>query len=113
MHVFSSGVDTDTVVLMAARASKLENQDAIDTAIILNLAKNKSQIKRRVHTFIDNFAERGLQSLGVAHREVPANSKDSPGGPWELVSLLPLFYPPRYDSTETIRRAFDLEFVSR
>ncbi|KAJ0667321.1 putative P-type H(+)-exporting transporter [Helianthus annuus] len=108
MHVFSSGVDKDTVVLMVARASKLENQDAIDTTIvsmlidhkeILNLAKNKSQIKRRVHTFIDNFAERGLQSLGVAHREVPANSKDSPGGPWELVSLLPLFYPPRHDST--------------
>ncbi|MFS7952078.1 putative P-type H(+)-exporting transporter [Helianthus anomalus] len=117
MHVFSSGVDKDTVVLMAARASKLENQDAIDTAIILNLAKNKSQIKRRVHTFIDNFVERRLQSFGVAHRvqiiEVPANSKDSPGGPWELVNLLPLFYPPRYDSTETIRRAFDLEFVSR
>ncbi|MFS8011586.1 putative P-type ATPase, cytoplasmic domain N [Helianthus anomalus] len=80
MHVFSSGVDKDTVVLMAARASKLENQDAIDTAIV---------------------------SMLIDH------NKDSPGGPWELVSLLPLFYPPRYDSTETIRRAFDLEFVSR
>ena len=41
-------------------------------------------------------------------QEVPANSKDSPGGPWEFVGLLPLFDPPRHDSAETIRRALDL-----
>nr|XP_043632646.1 plasma membrane ATPase 1-like isoform X2 [Erigeron canadensis] len=158
IEVFASGVDKDTVVLMAARASRLENQDAIDTAIvsmladpkearygitevhflpfnptdkrtaltyidgagkmhrvskgapeqILNLAKNKSEIEKRVHTIIDKFAERGLRSLGVARQEVPANSKDSPGGPWEFVGLLPLFDPPRHDSAETIRRALDL-----
>ncbi|GJW84331.1 plasma membrane ATPase 1-like protein, partial [Tanacetum coccineum] len=158
MQVFASGVDKDTVVLMAARASRLENQDAIDTAIvsmladpkearygitevhflpfnptdkrtaltyidgagkmhrvskgapeqILNLAKNKSEIENRVHSIIDKFAERGLRSLGVARQEVPANSKDSPGGPWEFVGLLPLFDPPRHDSAETIRRALDL-----
>ncbi|KAM0051113.1 putative P-type H(+)-exporting transporter [Helianthus debilis subsp. tardiflorus] len=113
MHVFASGVDKNTVVLMDAWASRLENQDAIDNAIILNLAKNKSEIEHRVHTVIDNFAERGLQSLGVAHQEVPANNKDSPGDPWELVGLLPIFDPPRHDSTETIRRALDLELVSR
>ncbi|KAJ9556149.1 hypothetical protein OSB04_010763 [Centaurea solstitialis] len=158
IEVFAAGVDKDTVVLMAARASRLENQDAIDTAIvsmladpkearygitevhflpfnptdkrtaltyidgagkmhrvskgapeqILNLAKNKSEIENRVHTIIDKFAERGLRSLGVARQEVPANSKDSPGGPWEFVGLLPLFDPPRHDSAETIRRALDL-----
>ncbi|PWA99366.1 P-type ATPase [Artemisia annua] len=158
LSVFASGVDKDTVVLMAARASRLENQDAIDTAIvsmladpkearygitevhflpfnptdkrtaltyidgagkmhrvskgapeqILNLAKNKSEIENRVHSIIDKFAERGLRSLGVARQEVPANSKDSPGGPWEFVGLLPLFDPPRHDSAETIRRALDL-----
>lgn len=32
--VFAKGVDPDTVVLMAAQASRLENQDAIDTAIV-------------------------------------------------------------------------------
>ncbi|KAM0025575.1 putative P-type H(+)-exporting transporter [Helianthus debilis subsp. tardiflorus] len=110
------------VVLMDARASRLENQDAIDTAKvsmladpkeILNLAKNKSEIERRVHTVIDNFAEHGLQSLGVAHQEVLANTKDSPGGPWELVGLLPIFDPPRHESTETIERALDMELVSR
>ncbi|XP_071705906.1 plasma membrane ATPase 1-like isoform X3 [Rutidosis leptorrhynchoides] len=158
IEVFAGGVDKDTVVLMAARASRLENQDAIDTAIvsmladpkearygitevhflpfnptdkrtaltyidgagkmhrvskgapeqILNLAKNKSEIENRVHSIIDKFAERGLRSLGVARQEVPDNSKDSPGSPWEFVGLLPLFDPPRHDSAETIRRALDL-----
>ncbi|XP_018854468.2 plasma membrane ATPase 1-like [Juglans regia] len=158
IEVFPKGVDKDMVVLMAARASRLENQDAIDTAIvsmladpkearagieevhflpfnptdkrtaltyidgagkmqrvskgapeqILNLAYNKSEIARKVHTMIDKFAERGLRSLGVARQEVPAGTKDSPGGPWEFVGLLPLFDPPRHDSAETIRRALDL-----
>ncbi|KAL0379759.1 UNVERIFIED_CONTAM: Plasma membrane ATPase 1 [Sesamum angustifolium] len=158
IEVFAKGVDKETVVLMAARASRLENQDAIDTAIvsmladpkearagitevhflpfnptdkrtaltyideagkmhrvskgapeqILNLAHNRSEIERRVHSIIDKFAERGLRSLAVARQEVPAGTKDSPGGPWEFVGLLPLFDPPRHDSAETISRALDL-----
>ncbi|KAJ1386896.1 P-type ATPase [Sesbania bispinosa] len=34
IEVFAKGVDADTVVLMAARASRVENQDAIDAAIV-------------------------------------------------------------------------------
>lgn len=75
---------------------------------MLNLAWNKSDIEKRAHTVIDKFAERGLRSLAVARQEVPAGTKDSPGGPWEFVGLLPLFDPPRHDSAETIRRALDL-----
>lgn len=41
-------------------------------------------------------------------QEVPAGTKESPGGPWEFVGLLPLFDPPRHDSAETIRRALEL-----
>ncbi|KAM7472045.1 hypothetical protein LguiA_010228 [Lonicera macranthoides] len=158
IEVFAKGVDQDAVVLMAARASRLENQDAIDAAIvamlgdpkearagiteihflpfnptdkrtaltytdkagqmhrvskgapeqILSLAHNRSEIEKRAHAIIDKFAERGLRSLGVARQEVPAGTKDSPGGPWEFVGLLPLFDPPRHDSAETIRRALDL-----
>uniref|UniRef100_A0A7N0VME6 Plasma membrane ATPase n=1 Tax=Kalanchoe fedtschenkoi TaxID=63787 RepID=A0A7N0VME6_KALFE len=158
IEVFANGVDKDLVVLMAARASRLENQDAIDAAIvamladpkearagitevhflpfnptdkrtaltyldkvgsmhrvskgapeqILNLAHNKSDIEKTVHSVIDKFADRGLRSLGVARQEVPAGTKDSAGGPWEFVGLLPLFDPPRHDSAETIRRALDL-----
>ncbi|KAK4735328.1 hypothetical protein R3W88_009589 [Solanum pinnatisectum] len=158
IEVFAKGIDADTVVLMAARASRIENQDAIDTAIvgmladpkearagireihflpfnptdkrtaltyldgegkmhrvskgapeqILNLAHNKSDIERRVHTVIDKFAERGLRSLGVAYQEVPEGRKESAGGPWQFIALLPLFDPPRHDSAETIRRALNL-----
>ncbi|KAG8384743.1 hypothetical protein BUALT_Bualt04G0150000 [Buddleja alternifolia] len=158
IEIFDKGVDADTVVLMAARASRLENQDAIDAAIvgmladpkearagirevhflpfnptdkrtaltyidhegkmhrvskgapeqILNLAYNKSEIERRVHSVIDKFAERGLRSLGVAYQEVPEGRKESPGGPWKFTGLLPLFDPPRHDSAETIRRALNL-----
>jgi len=61
-----------------------------------------------VHAVIDKYAERGLRSLAVARQEVPEKRKDSPGGPWQFVSLLPLFDPPRHDSAETIKRALDL-----
>ncbi|KAG9159756.1 hypothetical protein Leryth_007779 [Lithospermum erythrorhizon] len=158
IEVFSEGVDADSVVLMAARASRTENQDAIDAAIvgmladpkearagikevhflpfnptdkrtaltyidsqgkmhrvskgapeqIINLAHNKSEIERRAHTVIDKFAERGLRSLAVAYQEVPEGRKESLGGPWQFIGLMPLFDPPRHDSAETIRRALDL-----
>lgn len=158
IEVFARGIDADTVVLMAARASRVENQDAIDTAIvgtladpkearagiqevhflpfnptdkrtaltyidsegkmhrvskgapeqILNLAHNKSEIERRVHTVIDKFAERGLRSLAVAYQEVPEGRKDSPGSPWQFIGLMPLFDPPRHDSADTITRALNL-----
>ncbi|XP_027333998.1 ATPase 11, plasma membrane-type-like isoform X2 [Abrus precatorius] len=158
IEVFANGVDKDMVVLMAARASRLENQDAIDCAIvsmladpkearagikevhflpfnptdkrtaltyldhagkmhrvskgapeqILNLSRNKSEIHQRVHAIIDKFAERGLRSLAVARQVLPEGTKNSPGGPWEFVGLLPLFDPPRHDSAETIKRALDL-----
>lgn len=41
MQVFAKGVDKDAVVLMAARASRIENQDAIDTAIVSMLSDPK------------------------------------------------------------------------
>ncbi|XP_030471117.2 ATPase 7, plasma membrane-type-like [Syzygium oleosum] len=41
IEVFAKDVDKDMVVLMAARASRLENQDAIDAAIVSMLADPK------------------------------------------------------------------------
>ncbi|KAJ9691779.1 hypothetical protein PVL29_011082 [Vitis rotundifolia] len=41
VEVFAKDMDKDTVVLLAARASRLENQDAIDAAIINMLADPK------------------------------------------------------------------------
>lgn len=38
LQVITKGIDRDQVVLMAARASRLENQDAIDSAIVSMLS---------------------------------------------------------------------------
>ncbi|KAJ4754946.1 Plasma membrane ATPase [Rhynchospora pubera] len=158
IEVFAKGVDKEHVLLLAARASRTENQDAIDAAMvgmladpkearagisevhflpfnpvdkrtaltyidssgnwhrvskgapeqILSLCNCKEDVRKKVHTVIDKYAERGLRSLAVARQEVPEKSKDSPGGPWQFVGLLPLFDPPRHDSAETIRRALNL-----
>ncbi|KAI3468434.1 hypothetical protein Pfo_025097 [Paulownia fortunei] len=158
IEVFVKGLDKEQVILLAARASRTENQDAIDAAIvgmladpkearagvrevhflpfnpvdkrtaltyidsngnwhraskgapeqILALCNSKEDVRKKVHAVIDKFAERGLRSLGVARQEVPEKIKEGPGGPWQLVGLLPLFDPPRHDSAETIKRALNL-----
>ncbi|KAL6010465.1 ATPase 10, plasma membrane-type [Asimina triloba] len=41
IEVFNKEMDKDTVILLAARASRMENQDAIDTAIVNMLADPK------------------------------------------------------------------------
>ncbi|XP_050212369.1 ATPase 8, plasma membrane-type [Mercurialis annua] len=158
IEVFPKDADKDTVILLAARASRTENQDAIDASIvgmlsdpkearagvtevhflpfnpvgkrtamtyidnngdwhrcskgapeqIIDLCELKGETRKKAHEVIDNFAERGLRSLGVARQTVSAKTKESDGEPWEFVGLLPLFDPPRHDSAETIRRALDL-----
>ncbi|XP_010525721.1 PREDICTED: ATPase 2, plasma membrane-type-like [Tarenaya hassleriana] len=158
VEVFAKGVEKDQVILFAARASRVENQDAIDAAMvgmladpkearagirevhffpfnpvdkrtaltyidgdgkwhrvskgapeqIIDLCGARDDLKRKVHAIIDKYAERGLRSLAVARQVVPEKTKESPGGPWEFVGLLPLFDPPRHDSAETIRRALNL-----
>ncbi|XVE97247.1 hypothetical protein REPUB_Repub03eG0004300 [Reevesia pubescens] len=158
IEVFAKGVEKEHVILYAARASRTENQDAIDAAIvgmladpkearagireihflpfnpvdkrtaityidsngnwhraskgapeqIINLCNCKEDVRKKVHAVIDKFAERGLRSLAVARQEVPEKTKESPGAPWQLAGLLPLFDPPRHDSAETIRRALNL-----
>lgn len=41
-------------------------------------------------------------------QEVPDGRKESQGGPWQFVGLMPLFDPPRHDSADTIMRALNL-----
>ncbi|KAK3043543.1 hypothetical protein RJ639_002122 [Escallonia herrerae] len=71
--------------------------------LIIDLCKLKWDTRKRAHEIINNFANRGLRSLTV-----PEKTKKSAGSPWEFVSLLPLFDPPRHDSAETICKAHDL-----
>lgn len=158
IEVFTNDVDKDGLLLLAARASRVENQDAIDACIvgmlgdprearagltevhflpfnpvdkrtaityidergnwhrsskgapeqIIDLCGLKGEPRKRAHAIIDNFAERGLRSLGVSRQMVPEKTKESEGTPWEFVGLMPLFDPPRHDSAETIRRALEL-----
>ncbi|KAL1809747.1 hypothetical protein DCAR_0729388 [Daucus carota subsp. sativus] len=158
VEVFAKDMDKDTVLLYGARASRVENQDAIDACIvgmlsdpkearagineihflpfnpvdkrtaitytdssdnwyriskgapeqIIELCNLKDDVSKRAHSIIDKFADRGLRSLAVAQQTIPEKNKDSPGGPWVFVGLLPLFDPPRHDSAETIRRALHL-----
>ncbi|XP_022998772.1 ATPase 9, plasma membrane-type-like [Cucurbita maxima] len=158
IEVFVRDVDKDAVILLGARASRVENQDAIDACIvgmlgdpkearegikevhflpfnpvdkrtaityidsdgnwhrvskgapeqIIELCDLREDIKKKAHSIIDKFADRGLRSLAVGRQTVPEKSKDGAGGPWQFVGLLPLFDPPRHDSAETIRRALNL-----
>ncbi|XP_078429518.1 ATPase 10, plasma membrane-type [Wolffia australiana] len=158
IEVFNGEMNKEEIILMAARASRVDNQDAIDAAIvnmladskearaditevhflpfnpidkrtaityidsegnwhrvskgapeqILRLCRDKESIAGKVHALIDRFAERGLRSLGVAYQPIPERCKESEGGPWTFCGLLPLFDPPRHDSAETIRRAYNL-----
>ncbi|KAH9715600.1 ATPase 9 plasma membrane-type [Citrus sinensis] len=158
LGVFVKDMDKDTVILYGARASRVENQDAIDACIvgmlgdakearagitelhflpfnpvekrtaityidsdgswhriskgapeqIIELCNLREDVRNKAHTIIDKFADRGLRSLAVAEQSVPEKTKESPGGPWQFVGLLPLFDPPRHDSAETIRRALNL-----
>ncbi|XP_020578460.1 plasma membrane ATPase-like [Phalaenopsis equestris] len=158
VEIFAKGVSKEDVILYSARASRTENQDAIDAAMVgmladpkearagitevhflpfnpvdkrtaltyydahgqwfrvskgapeqmLTLCNAREDVKNKVHSVIDKFAERGLRSLAVAIQDVPERRKESTGGPWQFVGLLPLFDPPRHDSAETIRRALNL-----
>ncbi|KAE8736272.1 Plasma membrane ATPase 1 [Hibiscus syriacus] len=63
-----------------------------------------------VHTFFGKAAHLVDTTNQVGHfqKEVPDGRKESSGGPWQFIGLMPLFDPPRHDSAETIRRALNL-----
>jgi H+-transporting ATPase len=65
--------------------------------VILGLAVNAAQVKTATETAINNFAERGFRSLGVARTD----SQDR----WQFLGVLPLYDPPREDSKATIATA--------
>lgn len=51
VEVFAKGVDKDHVLLLAARASRTENQDAIDAAMVGMLADPK-EVKTNFSAFL-------------------------------------------------------------
>lgn len=143
------GITADVLILSAALASREEDQDPIDLAVlaglkdgqvqsqyeilhfmpfdpvnkrieatvnsseghqfkvtkgapqvILELAANADNIRGQVEQAIEQFAERGFRSLGVARTDEKAQ--------WQFLGVLPLYDPPRQDSKETIQVARDM-----
>ncbi|GAU35281.1 hypothetical protein TSUD_274830, partial [Trifolium subterraneum] len=85
--IFAKGVDADTVVLMAARASRVENQDAIDAAIVGMLGDPKEARAgiREVHFLPFNPTDKRtaltyIDSDGKMHRV-------SKGAPEQILNL--------------------------
>ena len=59
-------MDKDTVVLLAARASRLENQDAIDAAII-NMLADPKEVEEKTYNISMNVAW-FIHVFGVYHK---------------------------------------------
>lgn len=140
------GVDSNQLVICGSLASRVEDEDPIDLAIlshlhkdaawddykvihfqpfdpvvkrteaeviaprnvkfkvtkgapqvILALAQNADEVKQQVDEAIEQFAERGYRTLGVARAEQDQD--------WKFLGLLSLYDPPRQDSKATIEAA--------
>ncbi len=81
---------------------KPSSGDEFDTAkgapqVILEMCDNSSTVESDVLKAVNDLAARGYRSLGVARRKA--------GASWRFLGVLPLYDPPRDDSTETIAEA--------
>ena len=65
--------------------------------VILKLSGDVAQVKPAADKAVNDFAERGFRSLGVA--------RSDQDGPWKFLGVLPLFDPPRDDAKATIAQA--------
>jgi H+-transporting ATPase len=65
--------------------------------VILEMSINAADIKPAVEKAINEFAERGFRSLGVARADEE--------GKWQFAGVLPLFDPPRKQAKATIASA--------
>jgi len=141
-----NNISADQIILNAALASRAENNDTIDLAVlggikdkealtayqilhfqpfdpvhkrteatikskdgntfkvtkgapqvILALSSNYSSVSTAVEKAVNEFAERGFRSLGVARADAD--------GPWQFLGILPMFDPPREDARTTIETA--------
>ena len=65
--------------------------------VILELCQPDSNTSAMARKVVDDLATKGYRTLGVAHSENE--------GSWEFLGILPLFDPPREDSTATVAEA--------
>ncbi|MFN2273299.1 MAG: plasma-membrane proton-efflux P-type ATPase, partial [Anaerolineales bacterium] len=64
--------------------------------VILELCHPEEDVTKQANAKVDEFAEKGYRTLGVARGE---------NDHWKFLGILPLYDPPRDDSADTIRRA--------
>ncbi|MEJ2508856.1 MAG: plasma-membrane proton-efflux P-type ATPase [Gammaproteobacteria bacterium] len=65
--------------------------------VILDLSAPDAAARERIESQVDDFAERGYRTLGVA--------RSDDGEHWSFLGLLPLYDPPRDDAAQTIEQA--------
>ncbi|CUA74381.1 plasma membrane H+-transporting ATPase [Rhizoctonia solani] len=125
------------VILLAAYASRTENQDAIDQCVVgtrddptraragiklldfkpFNPVDKRAEITyregssgklKRLEADVTEFAGRGLRALTVAYEELDHDNFEDEGNGFELIGLLAIFDPPREDTKQTIDDAVAL-----
>jgi H+-transporting ATPase len=69
--------------------------------VVMELAKLTDEVKKNSEKAINDFAQRGFRSLGVAR-------SDGTSGEWNFLGILPLFDPPREDAKSTIATAIQM-----
>nr|DAD45763.1 TPA_asm: hypothetical protein HUJ06_003993 [Nelumbo nucifera] len=87
IEVFAKGVDKEHVILLAARASRTENQDAIDAAIVGMLADPKEARAgiREIHFFPFNPVDK---RTALTYIDADGNwHRASKGAPEQIVTL--------------------------
>jgi H+-transporting ATPase len=70
---------------------------------ILRMSHNKDEIKERVDNAVQEFADRGFRSLGVAITYTGVGEPEH----WEFQGVISLFDPPRPDTKRTIQLAYE------
>jgi len=70
---------------------------------ILRMAHNKDEIKERVDSSVQELADRGFRSLGVAISYTGVGEPEH----WEFQGIISLFDPPRPDTKRTIQLAYE------
>jgi len=68
------------------------------TQIIIEQSDEKEFDKREVYEKVEEFAQKGFRTLGVAYRQCEEDF-------YHFIGLIPLFDPPREDSKEAIKEA--------
>jgi len=78
--------------------------------VMLDHVSNRDAVQDKVNSLINEFAERGFRSLGVAYCDNPpkdADNENDDNTDWVYEGVIPMFDPPRIDTKEVIEKVRD------